>query len=204
MVEFFADNFSNCVFLAVLLLALIPTVESKVAIPFGLSYAIWGDATLSPVVAFICAFIGSMLPCVIVIFVVRKIKNKTTGFLHDKFLQKFQNHYQRKLKELGKKEKTFQKLLFLAFFVAIPLPLTGVYSGSLIAGLSDLKILPAFVAIAVGELLSCLAILILCMLFENSVFYIFISSLVILGIFLIFELCFILIKKINKKRKEIN
>ena len=203
MIEFFADNFSNCVFLAVIILALIPTVESKVAIPFGLSYAIWGDATLSPFVAFICAFIGSMLPCFIIIFIVRKIKNKTTGFVHDKFLQKVQKRYQKKLDDLDKKEKTFQKLVLLALFVAVPLPLTGVYSGSLIAGLSDLKIFSSFVAIAVGELLSCLAILILCMLFENSVFYIFITSLIILGVFLIFEICFALIKKLYKKRKEI-
>ncbi len=61
MVEFFADNFSNCVFLAVILMALIPTVESKIAIPFGLSYAIWGEATLSPVVAFVCAYIAQKI-----------------------------------------------------------------------------------------------------------------------------------------------
>ena len=75
MVEFFVDNFSGCVFLAVMLMALIPTIESKIAIPFGLSYAIWGEATLSPIVAFICAYIGSMLPSIFIILIVRKIKN---------------------------------------------------------------------------------------------------------------------------------
>ena len=200
MVEFFADNFSNCVFLAVILMALIPTVESKIAIPFGLSYAIWGEATLSPVVAFVCAYVGSMLPCLPIIYIVRKLKNRTSGFICDKFFALAQNKYRKKLEAFSAKTKTFYKLSSLALFVAVPLPLTGVYSGSLIAGLSNFKIWQAFVAIAVGEFISCLAVTLLCLLFEDSAFVIFVASLIILALFLAFDLLFALIKRKKVKK----
>lgn len=202
MIDFFVDNFSSCVFLAVILMALIPTIESKIAIPFGLSYAIWGEATLSPVVAFLCAYIGSMIPCIFIIIIIRKLKNKTSGFVCDKFLSKAENKYSKRLEKLSSKSKTFYKLSTLALFVAVPLPLTGVYTGSLIAGLSNLKIYQAFIAIAVGEFISCLAITLLCVLFEDSTFLILISSLIILAIFIIFDLIFMLVK--NKRKLKTN
>lgn len=202
MIDFFVDNFSSCVFLAVILMALIPTIESKIAIPFGLSYAIWGEATLSPVVAFLCAYVGSMIPCIFIIIIIRKLKNKTSGFVCDKFLSKAENRYSKRLEKLSSKSKTFYKLSTLALFVAVPLPLTGVYTGSLIAGLSNLKIYQAFIAIAVGEFISCLAITLLCVMFEDSTFLILIASLIILAVFLIFDLIFMLVK--NKRKLKTN
>lgn len=202
MIDFFVDNFSSCVFLAVILMALIPTIESKIAIPFGLSYAIWGEATLSPVVAFLCAYVGSMIPCIFIIIIIRKLKSKTSGFVCDKFLSKAENRYSKRLEKLSSKSKTFYKLSTLALFVAVPLPLTGVYTGSLIAGLSNLKIYQAFIAIAVGEFISCLAITLLCVLFEDSTFLILIASLIILAVFLIFDLIFMLVK--NKRKLKTN
>ena len=202
MVEFFVDNFSSCVFLAVILMALIPTIESKIAIPFGLSYAIWGEATLSPIVAFVCAYIGSMLPSIFIIIIVRKLKNRTSGFVCDKLINSAESKYHRKLELLSSKSKTFYKLSSLALFVAVPLPLTGVYSGSLIAGLSNLKIYQAFIAIAIGEFISCLAITLLCVLFENSTLLILLASLIILVIFIVFDIVFMLIKR--QKKLKIN
>ena len=202
MIDFFVDNFSSCVFLAVILMALIPTIESKIAIPFGLSYAIWGEATLSPVVAFLCAYVGSMIPCIFIIIIIRKLKSKTSGFVCDKFLSKAENRYSKRLEKLSSKSKTFYKLSTLALFVAVPLPLTGVYTGSLIAGLSNLKIYQAFITIAVGEFISCLAITLLCVLFEDSTFLILIASLIILAIFIVFDLIFMFVK--NKRKLKTN
>lgn len=202
MVDFFVENFSSCVFLAVILMALIPTIESKIAIPFGLSYAIWGEATLSPVVAFVCAYIGSMLPSIFIIIIIRKLKNKTSGFVCDRLINGAESKYHKKLALLSSKSKTFYKLSSLALFVAVPLPLTGVYSGSLIAGLSNLKVYQAFIAIAIGEFISCLVITLLCVLFENSTLYILLASLVLVAIFIIFDLMFMLVKR--KKKLKTN
>ncbi len=203
MLEFIVDNFP--VFLAVILVAMTPTLESKIALPLGLSYAVWGDATLSPFLSFLCAYFGSMLPCILVLLVVRKIKKKTSGFVQDKFLSRVKEKYHKKLAILGGKSGNFYKLSLLAFFVAVPLPLTGVYTGSLLAGLSNLKIWQSFVAIAIGELISCLVVFLLCTIFENSVGYILLFSLVLVVLFLLFDLVFTLIKKRhNKKVLEIH
>ena len=200
MLDFVVENFSGCVFLAVILVALIPTIESKIAVPLGLSETIWGDTTLSPWVTFICAFIGSMLPCFLVIYIIRKLKNKTSVFVQDKFISKLQTKYKNRLEKIGSKSKTFYKLTALAMFVAVPLPLTGVYSGSLIAGLTNLKMWQCFLAIMVGEVISCLVILLLCTVFENSAFYVLLVSLILVILFVLFDLIFMFIRKHIQKR----
>lgn len=200
MLEFVSTHFSDCVFIAVILLAMIPTLESKVAIPFAMSQQIWADNTLSPVFAFLSAFIGSMIPAIFVILISRFIKNKTTGFIHEKYVAKMQEKYKDNFLKLGKKESTFQKCCLLATFVAIPLPLTGVYSGSLIAGFTNLKIWQCFISVLIGDLLSCLAILLICIFFENSVFYIFLFSLVFVALYLIISLFLFILRRIKNSR----
>lgn len=204
MLEFFSDNFSDCVFLAVMLMAMIPTIESKVAIPFAMAGQIWGENALSPGMAFLSACLGSMLPAIVVILLARLIKNKTSGFVHDKFVSKIQEKYKTKFSKLDKKESTFKKCLLLSTFVAVPLPLTGVYTGSLIAGFTNLKIWQSFVSIFVGEIFSCLAILLVCLFFENSAFYIFVFSLIFVALYLIINVAIFLAKKILIKRHKEN
>ena len=201
MVDFFADNFSNCVIVAVLLLAMFPMLESKAAIPFALSVAIWGDQVLSPVVAFFVAFLGSMLPAILVILLSRFIKNRTSGFVHDRLLSGLQNKYKNKIDKLNFQNTTFKKCLTLCTFVAIPLPLTGAYTGSLVAGMTNLKLWQCFLSVFIGELISCAVVLLLCLVFENSVLYIFLLSLALVAIFIVINLLLWAFHKL-KKRKE--
>jgi uncharacterized membrane protein len=49
----------------------------------------------------------------------------------------------------------------LFIFVAIPLPGTGVWTGSLIASLLNMRIKYAFIAIVLGNLLASIAIMLL-------------------------------------------
>lgn len=62
ILDFFSSNFYNCVWLAVILIAICPTLESKIAIPFAMNTAIWGTHALTPFAAFILSFLGSLLP----------------------------------------------------------------------------------------------------------------------------------------------
>ena len=203
MLEFLAEHFSDCVFVAVMIMAMIPTIESKVAIPFGMSSQIWGEATLSPVLSAVASCVGSMLPALLVICVARFVKNRTSGFVHDRFVSRVQTKFSDKLEKLKHKNSTFKKCLLLATFVAVPLPLTGVYTGSLIAGFTNLKVWQAFLAILIGEIFSCLAVLIICMFFENSAFYIFLFSLIFVGAYLLVSLCFWLVKKFFFERQKV-
>ncbi|MGN1200823.1 MAG: COG2426 family protein [Candidatus Caccovivens sp.] len=198
MLEFLAEHFSDCVILAVFIVAILPTIESRVAIPFALASAIWGEATLSPFMAFLVSFLGTMLPSIFVIWLSRKLKNKTSGFVYDKFVIRIQNKYKKKFEKLEHKRSILKKCLLLGSFVAVPLPLTGVYTGSLIAGFTNLKIWQCFISILVGELISCVGIVILCTLFENSAYYLFLMSVLIGVLFLVANVVIYLINKFKK------
>lgn len=186
MLTSFAAAFSGCEWLAVVLISLIPGLEGRVAIPFALSSIL--AAPLSPVLALFCAFAGSIIPVLPVIYATRKIKNKFfTGFMQERFSNK--------LAQLSQQTSTLKKLVILAGFVAIPLPLTGAWSGSLIAGLSDLNIWQSFVAISIGSLIACSIILLVSLCFAGSELVLIGICLGLLAIVAVYEIIKMVIKK---------
>ncbi len=193
--DFFAENFSSCIWLATILVALIPTLESKIAIPFAMNPAFWGEAALPAWQAFLFSYIGAMLPCFLVILLTKKIKSKTCGFV----VEKINNRYAKKLQAVENKSSNFKKYLMLTTFVALPLPLTGVWSGSVIAGLTNLDTKKCILTIAIGAFISCLIVTLLCVYFSNSITLILIISFAMILLFLLGELILSLIKR-HKKR----
>ena len=199
MLEFFVDNLSPA--LVILIVSAIPLFESKVAIPLGLSVQIWGGETLSPSVVFLLALVGSVLPSLIIILISRWIKNRTCGFIFDKFVEKVQKKYNKNFEKIANNNSVFRKCLMLATFVAIPLPLTGVYSGSLIAGFTNLKIWHSFLSIFAGAVVSCLIVLLLSTIIENSAFCVLLISLIIVAIFVAINLLIALKSRIKKEKR---
>lgn len=135
--------------LTVLLTAALPIIELRGAIPVGISLG------LSPLHAAILSFIGSMIPVPFILFTIRPIFNylkKTKLFrklvhkLTDKSLNKSGN-----IQKYG--------AWGLLIFVAIPLPGTGVWSGSLAAALLDMRFKWAFPAILVGNIIAAVIIM---------------------------------------------
>ena len=181
MLEFIVSLFSNNVPLAIFLVAFLPTLESRTSIPLALSSQVWGRGVLSPFFALVISFIGSMLPAVLVLCVVRVLKKKISCFVVDNKFKKIHSYLER----FDKKNGVLKKCVYVAGFVALPLPFTGVYTGSLIAGLSALKFWQALLSICIGELISCVCVTLLCVSFSNSAFYILICSLII-GVVMIF------------------
>ncbi len=182
--SFFADNS----FLATLIIALIPGLEGRIAIPFALSTQLLAENTLTPLCAFVSAFLGSIIPCVPVILLTKKFKNK---YLTD--ISK--NRFQKKINKISAGTSTFKKIFLLSTFVAVPLPMTGVWSGSIIAGFTSLKVWQSFIGICTGSAIACSIILIVCLFFENSTLQILYFSLCILAIFILIELVSNLIRK---------
>lgn len=202
MLEFLSDNFSQCVWLAVLIVSIIPTIESKVAIPFGMASHIWGDNALSPLVSFCVACLGSMLPAILVIIFARFVRNRASGFVYDKFVTKVERKFQRNFDKLSAGTNDLKKCMLLCLFVAVPLPFTGVYSGSLIAGFTNIPIVKSFLAIFVGEIISCSVVSLLCLVFENSTFYVLVVSLVLIGVYLLVNTSLSIVKRLIKKEKR--
>lgn len=194
-IDFVTKNFANCIWLVVLLIAICPTLESKISIPLAMNTAFWGNNAYSPVIALLLSFLGSMLPCFFIMLLTRKIKNKTSGFLTSRFIEK----YRAKCSKINTEKSNLKKYLLLACFVAIPIPLTGVWTGSLVAGFTNLKLKNCFIAISIGAFISACAVTILCCLFKNSMTYILMISILIIIAFLFIEL-FISIFNSNRKR----
>ena len=188
--DFLTNNFENCVWLAIILVSMIPTLESKIAIPLAMNNEIWGNSAFSPWLAFLLAAVGSLIPSFFIIIIARKLKDRATGFITSKYIQKSQ--------EINKQESNFKKYLLLTGFVAIPFPLTGVWSGSLIAGFTNLNIKWSFISILLGNIISAGTITLLCCLFSTSLTYILIVSLLIIIVFLFIDLFISMFK--TKKR----
>lgn len=200
MLDFLVDNFSAG--WVVLLVSLIPMLESKVAIPLGLSVQIWGDGVLSPPFCFVLSVIGGCIPVFIVVLICRRIKKRMSGFVYDKFLSKVEKRYSNNIKKLGQKNSEFKKCVALALFVAVPLPLTGVYSGSIIAGFSTLNVWKAVLSVCIGYVFSCMFVLCLSTLFENSAFITLFLSIGLVALFVLINLVNILFKKIRLKKEK--
>lgn len=149
----FVANFPNE--LAVILLSVIPVAELRFAIPFAvLNYG------MHPVLAFLYACIGNLLPVPFIILFIRKIFDWMKKF---KFLRKIVI----KLEERGtSKQETVKKYKFwgLFIFVAIPLPGTGAWTGSLIAALMNMRLKDALPSITLGVVTAGLVVTFLSML----------------------------------------
>ena len=130
--------------LTVMLTAALPIIELRGAIPVGISLGI------SPAHATIISFIGSIIPVPFILFTIRPIFNylKKTK-LFKKLVHKLTD------KSLNKSENIQKYGAWgLLIFVAIPLPGTGVWSGSLVAALLDMRFKWAFPAILVGNMIA--------------------------------------------------
>lgn len=135
--------------LTVLLTAAMPIIEMRGAIPVGMSYG------LSPLHATLLSLLGSMIPVPIILFSIRPIFNamkRTETFKHlaEKLTHKSMDKHAYKIKKYG--------FWGLVLVVAIPLPGTGVWSGSLAAALMDMRFKWAFPAIFLGNLIAAVLI----------------------------------------------
>lgn len=142
----FIGNVGN--FIKVMIVAMLPIVEVKGAIPMGL---IWG---MNGWEAFVAAVIGSSLPVPFIMLLLkpalrwlRRLPYKPCHFYADWF----ENRAMKKKGRIAEKS-----LIFLFLFVAIPIPTTGVWMGSTIATLLDIRIKYAMPIILLGNIVASL------------------------------------------------
>jgi len=128
----------------VMLTAAIPIIELRGAIPVGISLG------LSPMHAALISLIGSMIPVPFILFTVRPV------FKYLRTTKTFRNLVHRLTHKSMSKSTKIQKYgaWGLLVFVAIPLPGTGVWSGSLAAALLDMRFKWAFPAILAGNVVA--------------------------------------------------
>lgn len=133
----------------ILILAAIPVLEQKAAIPVGViaGLPIWE--------VYILTLIGAIIPSPFIIWFIEHIFQFLRRYpLMNKIITKFE------IKTRGKSGNILKyKLLGLFLFVAIPLPGTGVWTGSLAAVLLGLDKKSAVMAVFMGAIVCGLLIL---------------------------------------------
>lgn len=128
----------------VLFIAALPLIELRGAIPIGVSMG------LSPIHAAILGVIGSLIPLPFLLFFLKPV------FIWLRKTKLFKGFVDRTVKRTLKKSGNIEKyrIIGLILFVGIPLPGTGVWTGSLAAILFNIRIKHAFAAIVVGNILA--------------------------------------------------
>lgn len=131
--------------LSVFGLAMIPVFELRGAIPVGVA------AGLPFWTVFLTAFLGNLLPVPFLILFTRRVFEwlRTKSALLERFVSRLERKAATKEDLLKKYE-----LLGLCILVAIPLPGTGAWTGSLVAAVFDIRLKHAFPAIALGVLIA--------------------------------------------------
>ena len=127
------------------LMAMVPVVELRGAIPYGVI------AGLSVQQAFVLAVIGNLLPIPFLVVFTRKVfewlRTKSDGL--DRMVCRLEAKAN-KNKELVEKSEFFGLMLL----VAIPLPGTGAWTGALVAAMLDMRLKRAMPAIILGVLVA--------------------------------------------------
>lgn len=127
--------------LIVLSLAALPVFEVRASIPLGIAVY-----HLPPVNAAVLSIIGSLLPVFPLLWVLNNLTDHLRKFpSFDKFFEWLFTRTRAKSRLIEELE-----LVGLTLFIAIPLPGTGVWTGTIAAYLLGLRWGPTFIAGAVG------------------------------------------------------
>ncbi|HVL80417.1 MAG TPA: small multi-drug export protein [Actinomycetota bacterium] len=133
--------------LATVVLAMVPIVELRGAIPLAiLTYR------LPPLEAFAWAVLGNMIPVPIILFFLEPVSDflRSRSRLFDRFFEKLFDRTRTKHSHRFERWRD----LALITFVALPLPLTGAWTGALAAFLFGVRPRRAIPLIGVGVLIA--------------------------------------------------
>ena len=123
------------------LVAMVPVVELRGAIPFGVvrGLNLW--------TAIIASMLGNLIPVPFIILFIRKIFAWMRAHM-----PKLVGLVIRMEKKAEKNRAAVEKYAFwgLVILVAIPLPGTGAWTGALVAAMMEIRLKRAFPAIAIG------------------------------------------------------
>ena len=127
------------------LISLLPVVELRGAIPFGVvrGLNIW--------TAIIASVLGNLVPVPFIILFIRRIFAWMRAHM-----PKLDGLVTRMEKKAEKNRAAVEKYAFwgLAILVAIPLPGTGAWTGALVAAMMEMRLKRAFPAIVIGVVIA--------------------------------------------------
>ncbi len=127
------------------LLAALPVSELRGAIPWAtfVLQMSWTDALA-------WSLLGNIIPIPLILVLLNPAQNILRGIpLFDRFF----NWLFARTRRRGRMIERYQAV-GLALFVAVPLPITGAWTGSIAAFLFGIRFVPAFIAICIGVMMA--------------------------------------------------
>ena len=147
--KFFLETVGKelCVFFC----SMIPIIELRGAIPMGAAF----NATLGGMpfwFTYLLSVVGNMLPIPFILLFIKKMI-KWMSVSRVKLFNKVANYL---LNKVEKKRDKIEKYSFwgVCLFVAIPLPVTGAWTGSLVAAMIDMKFWKALLSCLLGVMIA--------------------------------------------------
>lgn len=202
--DLFVKIFDGNVVLATILIAMVPIIELRGAIPFATNTSLWGSLAISNWKAMGWALLGSsiIVPIIALIFIPIINWLKRTK-LFGKLASAIENRIKNKADSISNGEQKserfspayWKKILAVFVFVAIPLPLTGVWTGTCVAVFLGLDYLSSCITVVLGNAVAGLLIALILKFFpwlNNYLLWIFLA---LVAIFIIYELIRHFIKK---------
>ena len=205
MVDFISNLIGNGK-IATAILSFIPLIELKGGIIFA------RGASLNFFESFALSYLGSTLAFIPVFFLLVPILNLLKRIKWFKaFADKIELYFKEKAdgaletaEKSGKKARTekFYKLLGTFIFVAIPLPMTGVWTGTAVAVFLNLKFKDAILPVIIGNFIAGTIISVLAEIILAASGNLAVLDYVLYGLFVLAAVLFIvaLIKILRKKK----
>ncbi len=202
--QIIAAIFGGNSILGTILIAMLPLVELKGAIPVGVSASIWGTASLTSWSAFWWALLGSSLVVPIVALLFRPIYNwlKDKKFFH-KIVDFLVGDVARRSDKIETENQNknihsrlWLKILAVFLFVAFPVPLTGVWTGTCFAVLLGLNFGVTCLTVIAGNVVCGVIITFVCQVFPQ------ITDILLIVFLLLIAIAFVVKIILHVRRKQ--
>ena len=139
MITWFTTTYAGKI-LATFLISMVPIIELRGALPIGVGMG------LPPLTALIVSIIGNMVPVPFIIIFIRRILDWMHRF---ETFDRIATKLEAKAAKGGEKIVKYE-MFGLFLLVAVPLPGTGAWTGSLVAAFFDLRLKNAVPIIFLG------------------------------------------------------
>lgn len=134
-------------FFVILIISMIPVIELRGAIPAGILIY-----DMNPLYVFLLAVIGNMIPVTFIFYLIRPVSDFLSA--RSSFCRRFFDYFFARAERNGKSAVEKYKDLALTIFVGIPLPMTGAWSGTLVALVFGYPFRKAFFSIMLGVVIA--------------------------------------------------
>lgn len=139
-------------YLITFLISMLPIVELRGAIPVGIAFGIpwyWN---------YLLCVVGNLLPVPFILIFIRRL---ITWFKTTKHLKKLGLWLESKAAKNTEKVQRYE-IFGLMLFVSIPLPMTGAWTGSLVAALTNMKFKYSMLSVICGVLIAGAIVTLIC------------------------------------------